>query len=435
MTTVAEVRLWGRTIGAVSLAAGETVARFEYTSEFAASGIQPAPLTMPLSRRVYSFPELGHECFHGLPGLLADSLPDRFGQALVNAWLATQGRPPDSLNAVERLCYTGRRGMGALEFEPATGPDAGKAAALEVGELVRLASDILTRRNSLATSFALDGRERAMRDILRVGTSAGGARAKALIAWNRETKEVRSGQLHTGPGFEHWLLKFDGVTGNRDRELDDPAGFGAVEYAYALMAQAAGIYMSECRLFEEGGRRHFMTRRFDRRTDGEKIHMQSLGAMAHFDYNLAGAWSYEQALATMRRLDLPADSLEEQFRRMVFNIMARNQDDHVKNIAFLMDKSGRWSLAPAFDLTYSYNPQGDWTAAHQMTLNGKRDEFKPDDFEACARTASLQQSRARHIVREVADAVKRWPEFANEAGIPAATRNAIHASLRLDLTP
>ncbi|TVS10154.1 MAG: type II toxin-antitoxin system HipA family toxin, partial [Wenzhouxiangella sp.] len=391
MSDVAEVRLWGRTIGAVALESGGEVAEFEYDPAFVNSGIEIAPLTMPLSHRVFRFPELPRETFHGLPGLLADSLPDKFGQALINAWLARRGRPPASMNAIERLCYTGDRGMGALEFRPTIGPRATSSRRLEVDALVELASEVLTSRGRLHARFDEDTSESGIADILRVGTSAGGARAKAVIAWNPETNEVRSGQVPVEAGFEHWILKFDGVRGNRDRELDDPQGYGAIEYAYYLMATAAGIDMAECRLFEENGRRHFMTRRFDRDRYGGKRHMQSLCALAHYDYNLPGAYSYEQALQIIRRLGLGPDAVEQQFRRMVFNLVARNHDDHVKNIAFLMDKRGQWRLSPAFDVTYSYNPEGDWTASHQMSVNGKRDGFELEDLRACARNASMKR--------------------------------------------
>ena len=430
MSAYAEVKLWGRTIGAVALEAGQTAA-FEYDPAFVRSGIELSPLTMPLSNRVYTFPELSAASFYGLPGLLADSLPDRFGHALIDAWLATQGRPPESFNAVERLCYVGRRGTGALEFAPVLGPQNRRPSPLKVDRLVELASAVLSRRGSLATSFDVPHRKDALIDILRVGTSAGGARAKAIIAWHPATNEVRSGQVAAGEGFEYWLLKFDGVRGNRDKELEDPQGYGAVEYAYWKMAVDAGIAMNECRLFEENGRQHFMTRRFDRTAEGEKLHMQSLGALAHYDFNLAGAYGYEQALAVIRRLGLSMDAVEQQFRRMAFNIVARNQDDHVKNIAFLMDKSGRWSLSPAFDVTYSYNPRGPWTASHQMTLNGQRDGFQLDDFRACARAASMKRGRAEAILEEVRRVVSRWPDYADGAGLPAAWRDRIFKTLRI----
>ncbi len=431
--TLAEVQLWGRTIGAVSLADGGQFAAFQYDPAFARSGIEVSPITMPLGDRVYVFADLPFKTFHGLPGLLADSLPDRFGNALIDAWLATQGRTSESFNAVERLCYTGARGMGALEFAPAIGPKPQQAKKIEINALVTLASEILNRRKNLKTTFASASRKNALNDILRVGTSAGGARAKAVIAWNRETNEVRSGQITAGEGFDYWLLKFDGVTGNRDKELDDPKGYGAIEYAYYLMATAAGITMSECRLLEESGRRHFMTRRFDRLAGGEKLHLQSLCALAHFDFNHPGVYAYEQAFLIIRQLNLPMATVEEQFRRMVFNILARNQDDHVKNIAFLMDQAGRWSLAPAFDVVYSYNPEGDWTARHQMTMNGKHDGFTLDDFRACAKSALLKRGRAEAIVAEVRAAVAKWPEYAEQAQVMKHWRKQIQSHLRLNL--
>lgn len=432
MTTLAEVRLWGRTIGAVSLEAGAEVAAFEYAPDFVGSGIEVAPLSMPLARSVYTFPELSRRTFHGLPGLVADSLPDRFGHALIDAWLATQGRTPDSFNAVERLCYTGARGMGALEFVPAIGPKARRATRIRVDRLVELASEILTHRGDLQVSFSDEHKQQVLTDILRVGTSAGGARAKAVIAWNPKTEEVRSGQVPAGDGFEYWLLKFDGVRGNRDKELEDPQGYGAIEYAYSKMARDCGIDIAECRLLEENGRRHFMTRRFDRLAGGEKLHMQSLCALAHYDFNLAGAYGYEQAMLAARRLGLPMQATEQLFCRMAFNIVARNQDDHVKNIAFLMDKAGNWSLAPAFDMTYSYNPSGAWTASHQMTLNGKRDGFVLEDFRACAKFASLKRGRAETILREVQAAVAHWPAYAEEAAVDPGQRDRIRSALRLD---
>ncbi len=431
MSTVAEVKLWGRTIGAVALEEGQEVAAFEYDPAFAASRIEVAPLTMPLSDRVYSFPELSQVTFHGLPGLLADSLPDKFGNALINAWLATRGRTPESFNAVERLCYTGKRGMGALEFEPTLGPKARKASRIQVDKLVELASEILTNRENLKVSFTAPKKEQALREILKVGTSAGGARAKAVIAWNPATNEVRSGQIPAGEGYEYWLLKFDGVKGNRDKELEDPIGYGAIEYAYYNMASDAKITMGECRLFEENNRRHFMTRRFDRLPNGEKLHMQSLCGLGHYDFNMAGAYGYEQALLAIKQLGLPMSAVEEQFRRMAFNIISRNQDDHAKNIAFLMDKSGNWSLSPAFDMTYSFNPSGEWTASHQMTVNGKRDNFTMEDFKACAKVASMKRGRAETIVNEVLETVSRWRDYADEAGVPTPRRDQIQHALRL----
>lgn len=428
---IAEVMMWGRTIGAVTQKDAGAVAAFEYLPAFTSSGIELSPLRMPLAHQVYRFPALPRETFHGLPGLLADSLPDRFGNALIDQWLALQGRKSEDFSAVERLCYIGARGMGALEFKPVLGPKTRKASKVNVGSLVALASEILTHRKGLKASFRSAARQQALEDILRVGTSAGGARAKALIAWNPETNEVRSGQVQADEDFGYWLLKFDGVSGNKDKELEDPKGYGAIEYAYALMAQQAGIAMSECRLLEENGRRHFMTRRFDRLPDGSKLHMQSLGALAHYDYNHPGANSYEQALMAIRELGLPMQAVEQQFRRMVFNIVARNQDDHVKNIAFLMNPQGQWSLAPAFDVTYSYNPSGAWTAKHQMTLNGKADDFTVDDFSAFAKLAKLKRGRDKEILGEVCDAISRWQEFAQSAGVANAQRKKIGRAHRL----
>jgi serine/threonine-protein kinase HipA len=431
--TVAAVELWGTRIGAVALSEPSGVCAFEYEPSFLASGVQLAPLMMPLEERVYSFPELPRRTFRGLPGLLADSLPDRFGNNLINTWLARQGRTPESFDAVERLCYTGQRGMGALEFMPAQGPNAQTSGSIQIAELVTLAAEILSQQQGLANSFQDPKREEALQTILRVGTSAGGARAKALIAWNPNTGEVRSGQLDALPGFSHWLLKFDGVSGNKDKELEDPRGYGLIELAYSRMARAAQIAMSDCRLLEENGRSHFMTRRFDRDDAGNKLHMQSLGALAHFDYNEPGSYSYEQALLVMRKLQLPMRDLEEQYRRMVFNLVARNQDDHVKNIAFLMDRTGQWSLSPAFDITWSFNPAGDWTATHQMTVNGKRDQFTRADLLAAGRSAQLKRGRAEAIAEEVIAAVRDWPRHAAEAGVPEDRYGEIQASHRLDL--
>jgi serine/threonine-protein kinase HipA len=432
VSTTATVKLWGRTIGAVSLEDGAATATFEYDRAFVRSGIEVAPLTMPLSSRLYSFPSLRPETFHGLPGLLADSLPDRFGNALIDAWLARLGRLPESFNAVERLCYTGSRGMGALEYAPAIRSGLAGTSHVEVGRLVELASEVLAHRDNLHGWFDDGGRETALRDILRVGTSAGGARAKAVLAWNPQTGEVRSGQVKAGSGFEYWLMKFDGVSGNKDKELEDPKGYGAIEYAYYRMAVDAGITMSPSRLFEENGRRHFMTKRFDRLDGGGKLHMQSLCGMAHYDFNQAGAYGYEQALQVIRRLGLPMAAVEEQFRRMVFNIVARNQDDHVKNIAFLMDRSGTWSLSPAFDMTYSYQPSGKWTSSHQMTMNGKRDGFTLDDFKACAQSASMKRGRSETILAEVRAVVARWRDYADEARVNPAQRDRIQAALRVE---
>ena len=426
--TVAAVRLWGRRIGAVSQEDAGAAAVFQYAPEFAAGGeVELAPLQMPLREAPYSFPALGFESFRGLPGMLADALPDDFGNAVIDAWLAREGRAAESFSAVERLCYIGARGMGALEFEPALGPRTREAEELEVSALVALASEVLAEREGLAAQLpAAD----AIRDILLVGSSAGGARPKAVIAYDPSSGAVRSGQLDAPPGFEHWIIKFDGVDSHR--EVGNTRGYGAIEYAYSQMARAAGIEMTECRLLAEGGRRHFMSRRFDR--DGNhRLHMQSLAALAHLDFRQAGAHSYEQALAVIHRLGLSPAALEQQFRRMVFNVVARNQDDHVKNIAFLMRPSGEWALSPAFDVTYAYNPRGVWTSRHQMTVAGKRDGFTLADLRSCAATASMQRGAPARILGEVVEAVSQWPAFAEEAGVPKRDAARIARTHRLEL--
>jgi len=433
MIELAEVWLWGSLIGAVRQPPDRSWATFQYDPHFARSRIEVAPLAMPLARRPYQFPELTRRSFGGLPGLLADSLPDAFGNALIDAWLARQGRTPDDFRPIERLCYVGTRGIGALEYRPAVGPDPDHDEEIDVRALVELAGRILQRRETLGVAMAPGAKDRALTELLRVGTSAGGARAKALIAWNPETDEVRSGQVEAGSGFEYWILKFDGVARRQEEELGDPLGYGAIEYAYSMMAREAGITMAECRLLEEGERRHFMTRRFDRTPDGDRLHMQSLGAMLHLDFNQAGAHGYEQALDVIRRLGLSMDDVEEQFRRMVFNVVARNQDDHVKNIAYLMDRRGRWSLSPAFDVTYAYNPSGDWTSSHQMTINGKRDDFTPEDFRAVARLVSMKRGRAEAIHEEVRSAVGRWMEFAERAGVGQERAERVGRTHRLEL--
>lgn len=437
MTTTAEVKLWGKTIGAVVLDDNSDIARFEYDRPFVQSGIEIAPLTMPLqgpfAKKEYRFPVLARETFHGLPGLLADSLPDKFGNALIDVWLATQGRSAESFNSVERLCYTGSRGMGGLEFAPALGPHTRIAQKIQVDHLVELASQVLGQRQQLAEKFGDDKKAaNALKQILQVGTSAGGARAKAVIAWNAKTNEVRSGQVKAPDGFGYWLLKFDGVRGNKDKEREDPKGYGVIEYAYHLMARDAGITMNECQLLKENGRQHFITQRFDRTARGEKLHMQSLCALAHYDFNMAGAYSYEQAMQVIRQLKLPMQDLEQQFLRMVFNVVARNQDDHVKNIAFLMDKSGQWSLSPAFDVTYSYQPKGQWTASHQMTINGKHENFVLDDFIAVEKAAGLKRGFAKRTVKEVQAVVAQWRDYADSAGVDTAHRDRIYQVLRLE---
>ena len=431
---IAEVRLWDRLIGAVAWDSQRRLASYEHAEDFLESGIEPAPLMMPLSRALYVFPELNPTTFQGLPGMLSDSLPDKFGNLLIDQWLAGQGRAAGDFSPVERLCYMGERGMGALEFHPLMKGKPRRSEPLEVQNLVRLANEALAGKGQLRTVLDHDGdaseNAEALRDIIQVGTSAGGARAKAVIAWHPETGEIRSGQVGDSEGFEPWLIKFDGVTGNRDKERADPLGYGEVEYAYHLMAREAGIEMSDCRLLRENGRAHFMTRRFDRTNDGKKIHLQSLCAMGHFDFNLAGATSYEQCFQTMRRIGLSRTEVEEQFRRTVFNLVTRNQDDHTKNIAFLMDRGGTWRLSPAYDVTFAYNPVGEWTGSHQMSVNGKRDGFIIDDLLAFAAYGSVRTRQAKSIIREVEETAKDFTAFADEAGIEEEKAAKIQSGFR-----
>ena len=431
--TVAAVTLWGSRIAAVSIDADARYATFQYDPAFVRSGIQIAPVTMPLRSQPYSFPGLPQDSFSGLPGLLSDSLPDRWGTALVNAWLASQGREQSSFDVVQRLCYVGTRGVGALEFQPAHEPTVPAGEDLQVDALVRLASEVLAERAQFVAELSENPEEEAMKAILAIGSSAGGARPKAFIAYNDATRQVRSGQVEVGRGFRHWLLKFDGVARAGDHGLTDPQGWGAVEYAYSRMARAAGIEMTECRLLEEHGRRHFMTRRFDRPDDGGKLHMQTVGALEQVSYNEPGSYSYEQALLLIRRLGLATPVVEQQFRRMVFNVVARNQDDHVKNIAFLMDRRGAWSLAPAYDVIWAWQPGNPWLGSHQMSLNGKRDGFTVADLRAVAAVGGLKRGRAEAILAEVADVVARWGEIAAEVGVDGEMAEQIARSHRLAL--
>ncbi len=413
----AVVKLWGDTVGAVSWLHDREYGIFEYDKGFLKKGLDVAPLMMSLKGALagdgkFFFSSLNKDTFLGLPGMLADVLPDKFGNSIIDAWLARNGRDGSGFSPVERLCYTGKRGMGALEFSPTVIEKYDDSVSVEISELVKLAQDVMNERNAL--NVQLDGAEHenadAILDILRVGTSAGGARPKAVIALNEKGK-VMSGQADVPKGYEYWLLKFDGVT---DMELGEPREYGRIEYAYYLMAQEAGINMTACRLLEENGRAHFMTKRFDR-INGKKHHMQSLCGIAHYDFNMAGGYSYEQAFEVMRKLRLSKAEATQQYRRMIFNIIARNQDDHTKNISFLMDKKGKWTLSPAYDVTYSHNPAGKWTNQHQMSVNGKRDHFAKNDLIEIGKSISI--SRPEEIIDDVMTAVNIWPEFAKKAGV------------------
>ena len=424
---VAMVRLWGQDVGAVAWDGDRSFANFEYTSEFLKRGLEISPLMMPVRRGVFSFSGLNRQTFSGLPGLLADVLPDRFGNRLIDIWLAQQGRSANDFTPVERLCYMSTRAMGALEFRPALGPQPRLAVPIEISELTRLASEVLRHRTDWAVNLKGETAA-ALQTIIRVGTSAGGNRAKAVIAWNPETHEVRSGQVTAPPGFEPWILKFDGI---KDAALGDPQGFGRVEYAYYKMAVDAGIEMTTCRLLEEGERAHFMTRRFDRDASGGKIHMQSLCALGHYDFNAAGQYGYEQAFSLIQRLNLGHHAMQEMFRRMVFNVVARNQDDHTRNIAFLMDKQGIWRLAPAFDMVWAFNPAGTWTNLHQITINGKRDRFTREDLLSPASQYGIKN--APELMERVIHAVREWPRQAKNAGVDPDLAKTIQATHRLKI--
>ena len=430
--TDASVMLWGRRIGAVSWDEARSLGVFQYDPDFVGAGIEVAPLKMLAREAPYEFPALRRETFKGLPGMLADALPDKFGNRLIDAWLAETGRSANRFSPVDRLCYIGNRGIGALEFEP-TVRKAMRSKKLEVAQLVDLANRVLDERENLAGRLEGEDDADALEDILSVGTSAGGARAKAVLAWNRETGEFRSGQVKVDEGYQHWLLKFDGVSNNRDKELADPQGFGKIEYAYHLMATEAGIDMSECRLHHEGERSHFMTRRFDRDRRGRKVHMQSLGAMQHFDFNDPASYSYEQAILTIGELGLGLDVVEQQYKRAVFNVVARNQYDHVKNISFLMDRSGSWRLSPAYDVAYSYNPSGSWTRDHQMSLAGKRNDFSRDDLMIFASNAGLKPNKASHAIEDVVTSVENWHEHADKSGVEQLDVARIENTFRMDL--
>lgn len=426
MITLADIYLWGQHAGTVAWDENYQAASFEFTPAFASGQLDISPLMMLVrQRQIYQFPSLNKDTFIGLPGLLADALPDAFGKALLDKWLTSVGRI--FANPVERLCYQGKRSMGALEFVPAQDNYLEQGTKLEIDSLVEVAREVLDEKNKLDVNVNVDTKE-AIANIIRVGTSAGGQRAKAVIAYNENTGEVRSGQIDVPDGFSHWLLKLDGVT---NAELGDPKHYGQIEYVYYLMARAAGINMTECRLLEENGRAHFMTRRFDRLSGNEKVHMQTLCGMAHYDYKMLHAYSYEQAFQVMRRLRLPYSQAEEMFRRMVFNVIARNQDDHTKNISFLMDKSGRWSLSPAYDMSWSYNPKGAWTSKHQMSINGKWDDITRADLLTLAKNVNIKQADA--IIEQVKDGVSRWRIFATQYGIPYEMVKTIDSTLLLGI--
>jgi serine/threonine-protein kinase HipA len=429
--TVAEVKIWGKLVGAVAWDEETGYASFEYEPTFRRLGWDLSPLKMPLDSaiRPFSFPELRkdknseYDTFKGLPGLLADALPDRYGNQLINLWLAQQGRPQDSMNPVEMLCFIGTRGMGALEFEPSLLKETKRTFSIEIDSLVDTAQKMLHKREAFTTNLNKE-EEQAVREILKIGTSAGGARPKAVIAWNEKSGEVKSGQTKAPKGFEHWLIKLDGVN---DIQLGSSHGYGRVEMAYYNMALACGIEIMPSRLLEENGRAHFMTKRFDREGNEMKHHIQTFCALKHFDYNLVNSFSYEQLFQCMRELKLTYADAEQMFRRMVFNVIARNCDDHTKNFSFILKQGGKWELSPAYDLCHAYRPDSEWVSQHALSINGKRKEITKADLLIIGK--SIRCKKAPEIIDEINDTVNQWKVFANDVNVNATLKDEIAKTL------
>lgn len=429
MITTAFINIWNERVGAIAWDSETGVGSFEYTSTFYRNNWELSPLKMPTNEgrpRVFTFKDLkDKKTFRGLPGLVADVLPDRYGNALINTWLTKQGRATDSLNPVEILCFIGQRGMGALEFEPASPKTPHQSSKIEIDQLVDIAEKILTGRKDFIRDIN-EHDEKALLDILKIGTSAGGARAKAVIAYNEKTKEVRSGQAHAPNGFKHWLIKFDGVY---DHQFGATGGYGRVEMAYAMMAKDVGIDMMPCQLLEEHDRAHFMTQRFDRLDGNEKLHLQSFCAMQHFDFNEVNLYSYEQLFETMRALSLPYPQAEQLYRRMVFNVLARNCDDHTKNFAFLMNKKGEWSLSPAYDICHAYRPDSEWVSQHALSINGKRKNINKEDLLQVAKQMNIK--KPSRLIQEIAGVVDNWQQYASRIGVEKKLLKAIEQTFVL----
>lgn len=419
-----EVFIWGKFVGAVALDKNMGYYVFAYDKDFGRSGIELSPLHMPAdsSEKPYFFTDLPEDTYRRLPAMLADALPDEFGNALIDKYLAEKGLPKSRIAPLDRLAYMGKRAMGALEFKPTRGPKTTRPTALKIGDLITVA------RKAVSGNLEHDSAaEAALRSIIEVGTSANGARAKAVIGWNKTTSEIRSGQFELLPGFEHWLLKFDGM--GKDRELGTSEGYGRIEYAYSLMARKAGINIPESTLFEENGRAHFMTRRFDREDDGTKHHLQSLCAMDHLDFRKKSANSYEQLFMTIKQLDLGYAAQAEAFRRMALNVMGRNCDDHTKNFSFLLRKGGSWELSPAYDITFAHNPKGQWTNQHLMSVNGKFSDINKEDCLTLSNRFGIGE--APSILKQVRNAIGQWPAFAKQAGVKPDEVKRIKEQFRL----
>ena len=422
MINAAEVFLWGTRIGYLYQHSNDCP-KFEYDKDFVSSGIELSPFMMPLGSTVYMFPNLMHtEAFRGLPGLVADSLPDRFGNAIIEKWLALQGRPSNSLTAIERLCYTGTRGMGALEYYPSSSPKF-YSDEIDINEMVKLASDILKNKNNVE----LSNESANLQQLMSIGSSAGGARPKAVIA--SVSGSIKSGQIDAGQGYDYWLLKFDGVTNSGDYGLTDPEQYTKIEYAYYLMAKDSGVTMSECKLFEKDNRYHFMTKRFDR-VNGDKVHMQTLAALAHYDYNTPKLCSYEKYVDYAVRLGLGKDDIKQIFKRMVFNVLSCNCDDHVKNFSFLMNRNGDWLLSPAYDITFAYSQNNKWLSEHQMTINNKSTNISCDDMLESGRIMRLPIEFCKRTIVEISGVVNNWLYYAEQSKINEQRANSINKILK-----
>lgn len=426
MVDIARVNLYGQPVGTFRWDNNRQLAHFEYAESFIGKGLEPSPIVMPVRQgRIYSFSGIGRETFKGLPGMLADSLPDTYGRALFDRWLALTGRR--SGNAVETLCFLGKRCMGALEFEPAMDTPYSPDVKIELDSLVEVASEALSKKEEFGANLEED-KKAAIAEIVRLGTSAGGQRAKAIIAYNPLTGEVRSGQIEAPEGFDYYLIKLDGVTA--EAGFRETQNFGRLEYSFYRLVKECGIKMSDCSLIEENGRAHFLTKRFDRQ-DGEKIHMQTLCGIAHYDYRNPRSYSYEQAFNVMRVLRLPYSQAQEMFRRLVFNVVIRNQDDHTKNISFLMDRQGKWALSPAYDMGFAYNPKGGWTAQHQMSVNGKFDDITRQDLLEFAKRNNIKEPD--EIIDRITEVSSRWPLLAMECEVPQPMIDAIMPNLKLSI--
>ncbi len=431
MVDAAEIRLWGEFVGAARWDENRQLASFQYDKSFLSKGHDISPIKMPIRNgdRIYTFPELRKakveqtDTFKGLPGLLADALPDRYGNQLINVWLAQNGRSPDSMNPIEQLCFIGARGMGALEFEPAQFKTGKRTFAIEVKSLVEIAQKMLSNRKGFEVNLHGD-EHKAMREILKIGTSAGGARPKVVIAFNKKTGEVRSGQTKAPKGFEHWLLKLDGVS---DAQFGASHGFGRVEYAYYLMARDCKIEMMNCNLLEENARAHFMTKRFDRDGSDVKHHVQTLCGIQHYDYNNLYGYNYEQLFQTMRMLRLTYPEAEQMFRRMVFNVMATNYDDHTKNFSFKLKQNGKWELSPAYDVCYSYDPQNVWVNQHTLSINGKHRDINKSDLMTIGKANSIK--KGEKIIDEIKETVSRWPVYADKVRVSPELKGSISKTL------